>query len=85
MSKTNPKFDSRRANANNPNNDAFWQAQGYTERPENWQELYSSMNRTTSSKNRNRKRELSEDCVLSFDSFGILPCDGLGRLSVDDY
>lgn len=85
MSKINPKFDSRRADANNPNNEAYWQAQGYTKRPENWPELCRSMKRTTSSKNRSRKREFSEDGVLMFDDFGILPSDGFGRLSTDDY
>ena len=85
MRETNPKTNPHRADANNPNNHAFWQKRGYKERPENWRELHRSMNRPTSSKNRNSKRNFSDDCHLSFDSFGLLPCDGFGRLSVDDY
>ncbi|OQY46625.1 MAG: hypothetical protein DRR08_24180 [Candidatus Parabeggiatoa sp. nov. 2] len=85
MREINQKFNSGRADANNPNNQAFWQERGYKERPENWRELHRSMNRPTSSKNRSRKRDFNEDCFLSFDSFGLLPCDGFGRLSKDDY
>lgn len=28
-----------RANQLNPEHDAYWQSQGYDERPDNWQEL----------------------------------------------
>ena len=60
MSEKSPKFDSRRANSNNPNNDAFWQALGYLKRPKNWKELSRSMDLSTSSKSRNEKRFYEE-------------------------
>jgi hypothetical protein len=60
MSEKNPKFDSRHTNSNNPNNDAFWQALGYPKRPKNWKELSRSMDLSTSSKSRNKKRFYEE-------------------------
>ncbi len=30
----------RRSNESNPNNDAYWQARGYDQRPTDWRESY---------------------------------------------
>ncbi len=86
MSKKDPKFDPKRANVNNPNNDAFWIAQGFSGRPQDWRQRYESMGHITSSKKRNEKRQFNCGWAsLRLDSFGLLPCDGFGRLSKDDY
>lgn len=85
MPKKNLKFDAQSANRRNPNNDLFWIEQGYPCRPENWEELYSKMDRQTSSRTRQRRRDESEFCYFGFDGFGLLPLDGFGRLSSDDY
>ncbi len=71
MPKSNPKYDPSRANSSNPNNTAFWIKQGYSNRPENWRQLYESMGLSTSSKSRIEKRMLTNDW--------------LGPLSKDDY
>lgn len=62
MSETNSKFDPKRANDNNPNNDAFWISRGYTKRPENWKQLASTLKdkESTSSKNRAMRRDPSD-------------------------
>lgn len=39
MSETNSKFDPKRANDNNPNNEAFWISRGYSKRPKDWKQL----------------------------------------------
>ncbi len=85
MSEKNVKFDSGRANANNPNNITFWQERGFKDRPENWQKIYQSMDCITSSKNRMKKRSNDGSCFMGFDAYGPLPKDGFGRLGKDDY
>ena len=76
MSHENPKHNPQRANSGNPNNDAFWIALGYDERPDNWRELYADMRKGTSSKNRQDKRDWAEHMAAGA---------ALGPLSKDDY
>ena len=68
-------------NQRNPNNDAYWQARGYDKRPDDWQEQVKQQK--TKAKGNKRKDRAGGD--LAFDGFGLLPQDGFGRLSVDDY
>ena len=60
MPKINLKFDSEHATKSNPTNKQFWIALGYAIRPDNWRELYQEMNRTTSSKTRQSRRDSAE-------------------------
>lgn len=61
MSENNPKFDPQRADAKNPNNNAFWQSRGYPDRPKNWKKLLDEIERPpTSSKTRKWKQNSSD-------------------------
>lgn len=73
MSKKNLKFDASHANKSNPNSHEFWRVRGFEKRPEDWKEIYASMNRETSSRTRSSRRA---QCEFA---------DDFGYLSVDDY
>ena len=85
---------------NNPNNDAYWQARGYAKRPSNWKQLAakaktggkSAPNRKTRKKKKRGVEYTAQGTEikgrigpLAWDDWGLLPDDGLGRLSADDY
>ena len=79
-----------RSNQLNPNNDLYWQARGFNRRPKDWKDFLKreksaqvASKATTTRRNSNRNR--SGAGVLAADRFGLLPADGYGRLSVDDY
>lgn len=80
-----------RANQLNPNNDLYWQARGYEKRPNNWKQLVvnaadtskvSDKGTTSKKRKRNKKGRVGP---LEWDDFGLLPADGYGRLSAEDY
>lgn len=39
LNPSNPLHTDNKSQQNNPNNDAYWQARGYAQRPPNWREL----------------------------------------------
>ena len=85
----------------NPNNDAYWQARGYAKRPDNWKQLAAQAKTKSkgggkSAPNRKKKKRGVERTPhgtelrgrigpLEWDDWGLLPADGFGRLSADDY
>ena len=72
-----------RANSMNPNNAAYWRERGYAKRPRNWDLLIAKskgLDVKTSRRKSKRRRIL-----LQWDEWGLLPEDGFGRLSADDY
>ena len=93
------KGDSQQVN--NPNNDAYWQARGYAKRPDNWKQLAAQAKSKSkgggkSAPNRKKKKRGVERTPhgtelrgrigpLEWDDWGLLPADGFGRLSADDY
>lgn len=38
LNPNNPRRTDNKSLQNNPNNDAYWRARGYSERPSDWQE-----------------------------------------------
>lgn len=72
-----------RANRMNPNNDAHWRERGYAKRPRNWDLLIAKSKRldVKTSRRKSRRRRI----LLQWDEWGLLPEDGFGRLSADDY
>lgn len=72
----------RRSIQLNPNNDAYWQSRGYVKRPRNWKELVA---KSKGQKVKTGRKKRRGGVPLLWDDWGLLPSDGLGRLSVDDY
>ena len=89
------KGDSQQVN--NPNNNAYWQARGYAKRPDNWKQLAAQAKaggkKRRTRKNKKRGVEYTAQGTeikgrigtLAWHDWGLLPDDGLGRLSADDY
>ena len=48
-----------RSNQMNPNNDAFWQARGWSARPADWKSLYSRKEHPQPVSNKDRKNRAS--------------------------
>lgn len=69
----------------NPNNDAYRQARGYAKRPRNWKALVAKSKGFDVKTTRSRSRRKGGGLPFEWDDFGLLPADGLGRLSSDDY
>lgn len=68
----------------NPNNDAYWQARGYAKRPRNWKALVAK-SKGFDVKTTRRRKKGGRGLPFEWDDFGLLPGDGLGRLSSEDY
>ena len=61
-------------NAKNPNNDAYWQARGYTKRPKDWQGLL----RKPSKRQLNQQKHWPDDGLDGWDAM-------FNPLCKDDY
>ena len=54
-----PNGHDNRSNQMNPNNDAFWQARGWSARPADWKSLYSGKEHPQPASSKDRKNRAS--------------------------